>query len=260
MKTLLLLAAIALLAIPQTFSAAAQQDDWEQEYAERDEIRQSYQLTPGARVEVSGINGRVEIETTTGNTAEVHVVRSAKTREDLEYRKVIIEHTPTSLIVRTEKERGGGRNREVRQRVTLRIPRQVDLNTHGVNGRVSIGQVDGPVKVSGVNGRVEIGQAVGYSDISGVNGRVTLTIVKLSERGIHVSGVNGGVDMRFSGELNADLDVSGINGNVDADVPNVTLEKLSRNSFRGRIGSGGIPITVDGVNGRVRLARAGTEL
>lgn len=258
MKRLLLLAAITLVAIPQAFTAA---QDWDEEFAERDEIRQSYQLSPGAHVEVRGINGRVEVETTTGSTAEVYVVRSARTREDLEYRKVIIEATPSSLVVRGEKERGGNwRNRDVRQRVTLRIPRQVDLTTSGVNGRVSIGEVDGPVRVSGVNGRVDIGQAVGYSDISGVNGRVSVTILRLSDKGINVSGVNGRVEMRFSGELNADLDVTGINGSVDADVPNITLQKLSRNSFRGRIGAGGIPISVSGVNGGVRIARAGTEL
>jgi DUF4097 and DUF4098 domain-containing protein YvlB len=141
----------------------------------------------------------------------------------------------------------------------LRIPRQVDLAVSGINGRVGVGEIDGPVRVSGVNGKVDVAQAMGYSDLSGINGRVKVTISQLGERGIHVSGVNGGVELFFAEELNADLDVTGINGGVDTDVANVTVfGKLDRHSFRAKIGSGGSPIKVSGINGRVKLARVGS--
>jgi DUF4097 and DUF4098 domain-containing protein YvlB len=233
----------------------------DRELPERDEIRQTYELTSGARVEVSGINGSVEIETSNVRSAEVHIVRSANDRADLEFHKIIIEHTPDKLVVRGEKDRERrslGRGREVRQRVMMKIPRQVDLLTSGVNGKVNIGAIDGPVQVSGVNGRVDVAQARGYSHLSGINGRVSITITELGERGIHVSGVNGGVDLQFAEELNADLNVSAVNGSVSTEVPNVTVQgKLDRNNFRARIGNGGSPISVSGVNGRVRLSRAG---
>jgi hypothetical protein len=229
---------------------------------ERDEFHQSYPLSAGARVEVQGINGSVQVETSPGGTAEVHIVRSARNRDDLEYRKVIVEHTANSLIVRSEKEgewRGPGRNRDVRQRVMLRLPRQVDLGVSGVNGQVGVGEIDGPVRLSGINGRVEVAQAMGYSNISGINGRVKITISQLGEKGIHVSGVNGGVELYFSEELNADLDVTGINGSVNTDISNVTVfGKLDRQNFHAKIGSGGSPIKVTGINGHVKLARAGS--
>lgn len=228
---------------------------------ERDEFHQSYPLSAGARVEVQGINGTVQVETIPGGTAEVHIVRSARNREDLEYRKVIVEHTATSLIVRGDKEGEwrGGRNRDVRQRVLLRIPRQVDLGVSGVNGQVGVGEIDGPVRLSGINGKVEVAQAMGYSNISGINGRVKITISQLSDKGIHVSGVNGGVELYFSEDLNADLDVTGINGSVNTDVSNVTVfGKLDRQNFHAKIGSGGSPIKVTGINGHVKLARAGS--
>ena len=228
---------------------------------EREETKQSYELSRGARVEVSGINGSVEIETGNVNSAEVHIIRSANDRADLEYRKIIVEHTPDSLVVRGEKDRernSAGRNRQVRQRVMMKIPRQVDLVASGVNGRVNVGAVDGPVKVSGVNGKVDVAQARGYSHISGINGKVSITITELGERGIHVSGINGGVELQFAEELNADLDVSGVNGTVSPEVANVTIQgKLERGNFRAKIGSGGSSISVSGVNGRVRLSRVG---
>src|ERR1044071_7833180 len=95
------------------------------DYSERDEINQTYQLSAGARVEVRGINGAVDIETASGSTAEVHIVRTARSREDLNYHKIIIEPTANSLVVRGEKEKDHeSGEHSVRQRVTLRLPRQ----------------------------------------------------------------------------------------------------------------------------------------
>ncbi|HZG52532.1 MAG TPA: hypothetical protein VEZ40_10395 [Pyrinomonadaceae bacterium] len=229
------------------------------EFTEKDEVRQSYQLTPGATVRVSGINGAVDVETTSGNAAEVYIVRSARNRADLEHRKVIIEHTGASLVVRgendSERRYARGDNPQVRQRVTLRLPRRIDFTASGINGKTTVGEIDGPVKISGINGKVEVAQAVGYSELSGINGAVIVTIAQLGERGIRVSGINGSVELRFSEALNADLKVTGINGSVNADMPNVVVQgTVSRNNFNARIGSGGAPINVTGVNGRVRLA------
>lgn len=267
--------AVFVLALSQPLSFAAQQrerrhatdtvtrnqndDNSDSDLREKDEFHQSYQLAAGARVDVQGINGSVEIETAPGSTAQVNIFRSARTREDLEFRKVIVEQTPTSLVVRGEKESNGmGRNRDVRQRVTLSLPRQIDLGVSGVNGRVGVGEIDGPVKLSGINGKVEVAQAMGFSNISGINGRVKMTITRLGEQGIHVSGINGGVELFFAEDLNADLDVTGINGNVNAEVANVTiLGKVDKQNFHAKIGSGGSPIKVNGVNGHVKLSRVG---
>jgi DUF4097 and DUF4098 domain-containing protein YvlB len=250
---------VALLAVTASASARPYGED----LAEREEIRQTYELAPNSRVRVAGINGSVTVETADTNTAEVHIVRSANSKADLDANRIVIEHTPGSLVVRGENEderraRGAARRRgETRQRVTLRLPRAVSLDTSGVNGPVRIGEVEGPVEVSGVNGPVEIAQAAAHSAISGVNGHVTVTVMGLSDRGVNISGVNGAVELRLGGDLNADVSVSGVNGGVAVEVPNLTVQgKINPRSFRGRIGSGGSPIDVSGVNGQVRIELA----
>src|SRR5712691_9262103 len=65
----------------------------------REEIRKSYDLSPGARVEVSGINGAVKVETSDRKSAEVYIVRTGKSREALNRRKVTIQSSPTTLII-----------------------------------------------------------------------------------------------------------------------------------------------------------------
>jgi DUF4097 and DUF4098 domain-containing protein YvlB len=259
MKTRLIrLSLVALIAFAMPILAAAQRHSSEDSsFSERDEINQTYTLASGARVEVRGINGTVDIETADGATAEVHVVRTARSRDDLNYHKIIVEQTANGLVVRNEKENEHG-NHQVKHEVTLRLPRQIDLSVSGVNGRTNVGPIEGPVQLSGINGAVEVGQAVGYANISGINGRVKVNIIRLSDRGIHVSGINGGVEVQFAEDLNADVEVTGINGNVNADVPNVTvMGKLERNNFRARVGAGGTPIVLNGINGHVKLTRGG---
>ncbi|MEN3331280.1 MAG: hypothetical protein V7641_645 [Blastocatellia bacterium] len=252
-----LVALVALGLAPLAANAQKHYNSDDGEYSERDEINQTYTLASGARVEVRGINGTVDIETAAGATAEVHVVRLARNRDDLNYHKIYVEQTANGLVVRGEEKNDHG-NHQVRHRVTLRLPRQIDLGVSGVNGRATVGAVDGPVQISGVNGAVEVGQAVGYANLSGINGRVKVNIVRLSERGIHVSGINGGVEIQFAEDLNADIEVTGINGRVNTDVPNVTvMGKLERNNFRARIGAGGTPIIINGINGHVKLTRGG---
>src|SRR5437868_1382304 len=253
-----LVALMALVLAPMTANAQKHYNSDDGEFSERDEFNQTYTLASGARVEVRGINGTVDIETGNGATAEVHVVRKARNREDLSYHKIFVEQTAGGLVVRGEEKNHDYGDHQVRHEVTLRLPRQIDLNVSGVNGRATVGAIEGPVQISGVNGAVEVAQAVGYANLSGINGRVKVSILRLSERGIRVSGVNGGVEIQFAEDLNADVEVTGINGRVNADVPNVTvMGKLERNNFRAKIGAGGTPIIVNGINGSVRLTRGG---
>ena len=251
----LALVAFSVLPMPATAQKHYHGDD--QDFTEQDAIDQTYTLASGAQVEVRGINGAVEIETSTGTTAEVHIVRSARSRDDLNYHKILIEQSPSSLVVYGDNDNDNGHH-QVRQRVTLRVPRQINLNVHGVNGKTTVGELEGPVQLHGINGAVTVAQATGFSEISGINGRVKVNISRLGQRGIHVSGVNGGVELQFAEDLNADVEVTGINGRVNADVPNVTvMGKIERNNFRARVGTGGTPITINGINGVVRLSRGG---
>lgn len=226
------------------------------ELPERDEFRQSYSLAPGAQVEVKGMNGSVTIETAETSTGEVHVVRSARNREDLEFRKVIVEQVGNRLVVRGENEdRGWGRKAEVRQQVSLKLPRRIDLSIHGINGGVKSGPIDGQGSISGINGKVEVAQVGGIAKLSGINGSVVVTVARLGEQGMKISGINGRVDVQFASDLNAEIHASGINGKVDTDLPTTQLTEWDRSNFKARIGAGGPTISVSGVNGRVSLKK-----
>jgi hypothetical protein len=223
-------------------------------------INESYRLAAGARVEVRGINGPVEIATAEGETAQVQVEARADDAKSLERNRIRVEHANDRLVVRGPENSGGGflawltgRGR-AKHNVKLLLPRKVTLSASGVNGRVRVGELEGGVDVSGVNGSVEVASAAGGADVSGVNGSVAFALASLGPQGVVVSGVNGRVEVRLAQTINADVDVSGLNGRVNNELPNATVGEQSRARFSARVGAGGPRISLSGINGGVTLA------
>jgi hypothetical protein len=223
-----------------------------------DETRKSFELKAGDRVRVEGINGTVEIQTSDTRTAEVLVKRTAESPSALRRREIIIEQTSDGLLVRGEQNRLGlwdklfGSN--PKEEVVIKAPRQIALSLKGVNGRVTAADIDGPLEAKGINGGVQLGQTSGSAEISGINGNISLGLKQLGERGARVSGINGNIELRLAAALNADLTAKGMHGRVNSEIPTITVDGDDYGSrYTARIGSGGSPITISGVNGNVRL-------
>jgi hypothetical protein len=224
----------------------------------RDEIRKTVDLNAGARVEVSGINGWVKIETSDSKTADILVERFGESQEVLNRRKIVIDNNAGGLTIRGEKGDSGlvarmfGNNPT--EHVTLRLPRQISLVTNGINGAVTSGAIDGSLEVNGVNGKVDIVQASGSAELNGINGNVSVGLATIG-KGVGISGVNGNIDLRIGDNVNASLRTHGMNGSVTSDLPQVSISKTSHGSFSAEIGSGGTSISANGVNGNIRLTR-----
>jgi DUF4097 and DUF4098 domain-containing protein YvlB len=271
-------------------SETAQRDDFQ----EREEINQTYELAPGARVEVSSIRGPVEIVNADTAKAEVQVIRTARTRADLEYHKIEVEQTGNGLVVRgiQEPEERRRENIRVNHHVILKLPRRIDLSVSSVSGSLKVGDVDGQVHVSSISGsgtignvgnklqvssvsgsleignvgadvrinsisgNLRLGQVNGSVNVSSVSGGLNVTVVSLDPQGIHIQSVSGSIEIAFKGEVNADFSAEHISGEVYLNVPNVNRDSDEKSSnVRARIGAGGTPITISSVSGNIRLTR-----
>lgn len=226
----------------------------------REVTRKTFTLDAGARVEVRGVNGPVEIKTADTDTADVQVVRTGDA-DALANSNLTIEGSSSGLVVSCENNDGGhglfgwlrGKG-NVRQEVTLTLPRRVDILTKGVNGGVRVGEVEGPVSVEGVNGRVEVAGASERVSVRGVNGQVKFAVTRLGSEGMDIKGVNGNVEVRFKELINADIDVKGSNGGMTLNLPNVTMqERDGHSNMSARLGTGGAQIDIKGVNGQIRF-------
>jgi len=226
-----------------------------------DETRKTFELKPGARVEIQGINGFVDIQTSDTSTAEVFVRRTGDNPSSLRRREMIIEQTSEGFIVRSKQNHVGLWDhlfgKDPKEEVTIKAPREIALSIRGINGRVSSGDIAGSLELKGVNGRVELGLVSESAQVGGINGSVSLGLRKLDDRGARISGVNGGIELRLASGLNADLTTRGMNGNVRSEIDEVSVNKDDHwGHYLARIGDGGVPIELSGINGNVRLTRA----
>lgn len=223
----------------------------------REDRRESYELAPGARVEVFNINGSVNIETSDSTTAEVYVERIGATAESLNRRRVDIEYNSNTLRVYGSKGSTGFWARlfssSPSERVTLKLPRQIALLAKGINGPVVAGDVEGSLEIRGVNGRVQVGSASGTANLKGINGTVVLALKQLNLDAVSLSGINGNIELRLASGVNGYLDVKGMNGRLVADGAPVTIEKGRRGRYWAQIGSGGNSISAKGINGNIRV-------
>ena len=265
------------------------------DFRERDEFNQTYQLAPGARVEVSSIRGSVDIVSADTSTAEVKIIRSARSRADLEYHKIEVEQTGNSLVVRglQEPRERSRENIQVDHHVILRLPRHIDLAVSSISGSVKAGDVNGEMRLSSISGSanagnvggklrvssisgsldvgsvaadarvnsisgdVRIGQVNGSLDVTSVSGGVNATLANLSQQGIQIKSVSGSIEIGFKSDINADFNADHISGQVYLEMPNVVRDSDEKSSnVRARIGAGGTPITILSVSGNIRLTRS----
>jgi len=292
MVTTLLMCMMMMLVCEAPRAGRSSETAQNPDFKERDEFNQTYRLAPGARVEVSSIRGPVEIVTGENATAEVQIIRTARTRADLEYHKIEVEQTGEGLVVRgvQEPEQRQRQNIRVDHRVRLKLPRQIDLAVKSISGWINVGDVDGETyvnsisgsanlgnvggklqvnsvsgnlkagnvgaeaRVNSISGNLSLGQLNGSLEVTSVSGSLRVVLVSLSPQGIHIKSVSGSIEISFQGEINADFNAESVSGQVYLNVPNVIRESEENSSHvRARIGAGGTPIKILSVSGNIRL-------
>ena len=209
-----------------------------------------------------GINGSVDVTTTDGTKAEIHILRLARNKEAFESRKTTIEFENNELTIEGNRKKNSGiwdmvtGNDEMRVRVTLKLPRDISIETSGVNGRVNLGEIEGRVEAHSINGKITVAKASGSAEFSDVNGKIEATIAKLNKDGINVHSVNGNVDLKFLDDVNANIEGHGVNGRFNTDLPNVQVKEQKHSNYSAVVGSGGPTIEVNGTNGNIWLSSA----
>jgi len=237
----------AALAVPASAAPAATE--------EREEIRQTVHLSPGAEIRAIGIAGPVSIETIDGDTAEVHIVRSARTQAELDCYRTAVESTPDRLSIEHVQfsDRPGCDSINSSQQVRLRVPRRVDVHLSTIAGSVDIGAVDGLVRLDSIAGPVAL-TGVGAARLDALAGGVSLVDARPGERGIQVSSVVGPVDVHFARGADADVEVSSVIGKVDGPSAPAKLTGAA-GDYRLRIGEGGPNVSISSIMGSVRVRR-----
>jgi hypothetical protein len=225
---------------------------WASVEQDRDEINRRFTLPAKAHVEVSAINGSVDIKTIDGDTAIVEIERTARSRAELDCNKVVLRQVLGKLLIKSEMV-CANMVLQVRHRVLLSVPRSVNLSVNGISGPLNIGEMEGALRISGNTGPINLARSGRNSIISGNMGTTTIKLQQLDARGLNLSGHMGDIKLYIADELNVEVKVSGLSGTASSELPNVKFIKTGAADYYARIGYSGPTIYVVGSSGSVTL-------
>jgi DUF4097 and DUF4098 domain-containing protein YvlB len=251
-------------------------------------------FAPGAphTLEVRTITGNITVEAYDGSDVEMIVNKSitADGADDLRdaNREVVLNITDNaatvSAIARYQDESSCGekgpkgehwhwheQHYDVRYDFTIRVPRDTRLELCTVNdGNISVTGTRGDFEIQGINGRITMTDVAGAGEAKTINGRVTASFVSAPNARSSFKTVNGDVVVSLPDQLATDLRMKTFNGGLYTDfevqplpaAKPVAVEKrdgmsvYKTNGFTSmRVGNGGPELTMDTLNGDVRVLR-----
>jgi hypothetical protein len=230
-----------------------------------DQWTRTYQVAAGGRVEIININGRITAEASDGTAVEVLADRTAKGTTD---------EAAKDLLGRIEMREEVGADR-VRVEVraprtsgpsghefswTVKVPRGVSVDLRTVNGGIRVANLDGDVRARSTNGAIK-GTALLASSVDAAvtNGGVEIEMAKPVTSGtFELEAVNGGVSISLPADSRADIAGRCVNGGITSDLQLETVGEQNRRRLDAKLNGGGARVSLETVNGGVRIGRAGS--
>ena len=234
-----------------TLNAVPAGNEWTQTVTGQEEHK-TYKLAAGAHIDVSVISGPVSVEATDGSTAKVSIYRTAPNPDDLAYRKVFVEQTPSGLTIRQKNDGTEPDSVDLLNRVVLKLPRQVSVSAKSISGDFNISGIDGAVDVNSISGSVDAKHLNGALTVSGASGNVRVAIERINDAGLRVTNISGSAYLRLASSVNAEISISNTTGAVTNKIDGLTFDKHAAN-YSARLGLGGPRIVVSNVTGAVVL-------
>jgi hypothetical protein len=263
MKQVSLAATLGALAMMVPVSGNAQQTDF----------AWKGRLAPGKTIEVRGVHGDVRAVASTGPEVEVTATKRARRSDPEEVEIRVVEHAdgvticsiyPPSRRSRRERENwcGPGESHnntddnDVRVEFTVKVPAGVRFTGATVNGDVLVESLKSDVSAGTVNGSIDV-STTGYAEAETVNGSIRASMKSATwPARLDFHTVNGGITLELPDNASADIEAETVNGDVSTDFPLMVQGRFGPRRVTGKIGNGGPRLSLETVNGSIRLRRA----
>lgn len=226
------------------------------------EWRKTYELQPGGHVEISNVNGKIDVQPGTGNTVEVVAFKSARAvsseaaKEALGRIEIQENVSPGDVRIQTRMQRSGalfsGGNLQVEY--TVRVPAGADVKFSTINGGIEITGLKGRINLETTNGGIKARDISGPIEASTTNGGVEVDLAQLSEPGVKLGCTNGGIRLRLPTDSKATISARITNGGIDTSGLQLETTESSRRRLDGRLNGGGTRIEIEGTNGGIRIS------
>jgi hypothetical protein len=138
------------------------------------------------------------------------------------------------------------------------------ITADGLQGGIRLHTGDGSIRATGLSGRLEADTGDGHMN---VRGRFDVLDLRTGDGGIEATAEagskveaawslrsgDGGITLRLPEGLGADLDAHTGDGGIALDKPVTVTGTISPNSVRGKLGAGGLPLSIRTGDGSIRL-------
>jgi DUF4097 and DUF4098 domain-containing protein YvlB len=219
------------------------------------EFHKTVPLSADGRVSLSNINGDVEITGWNKNEVQIDAVKTARDQQRLDEARIDVNSSSSSVKIETHYPSHLFNNNPASVHYTLHVPQNARLDKIDlVNGALDVQRVSGEVNADLVNGKLRASDLAGTADLATVNGSVEANYTSLNNvREIKLKSVNGAVNLLLPQSPNADVSASTVNGAISTDFPLTVKGHWVGKNMSGTLGSGGVHIELDNVNGSIHV-------
>lgn len=225
------------------------------------EWRRSYEFQPGGRLEISNVNGKIEVSPAADNKVEIVATKLAKAataeaaREALRRIEILESVTSGSVTLETRLPRGGGfLNPGGEVRYVVRVPSSADVRFVAVNGPVDLSGLAGRITAETTNGAIHARDISGPIEASTTNGGVEVELARLAEPGVKLESTNGGIALWLPADARGTISASVTNGSISAERLSLEPTESTRRRLEARLNGGGPAIRISTTNGSIEIA------
>jgi len=242
--TTLIAAAALALAIAVPASADVTQD-----------FHRTVPLSANGTISLSNINGDVEITGWAKNEVQIDAVKSARDQGRLNDITIEVNATSSSVEISTRYPQHLFNNNPGAVHYILHVPQNARIDqVKLVNGSLTVQKISGEVNADLVNGKIRASDLEGTADMATVNGTLDADYTSLNNvKSIELKSVNGAVNLLLPQSPNADVSASVVNGSISTDFPLTVKGRFVGKSVSGTLGSGGVQIKLENVNGSIHV-------
>jgi DUF4097 and DUF4098 domain-containing protein YvlB len=230
----------------------------------RETEEMTFNVSPGARISLENINGDITVTGGSGGQVTVVAHKKADDQEYLDNLEIVVDADADYVRIETRHPKregswfswGGDGGGSVTYELT--VPDEVELDAiETVNGDVTIRSVNGPVNAGTVNGGLEVSGLVSDVSLETVNGGINATFDSIgADQRVEADAVTGKITLNLPSDTSARVTAETVNGSIDADDFGLKVEKgFVGRDCRGEIGGGDARISLNTVNGSIRLKK-----